>query len=83
MNTKLLEAYQAVQKLPAEAQEVIAEHIIEEVKQYFGESSLTAEQIAIVEKRFSQPFEYASDAEVERVFAKHNINVPLNAPTVS
>lgn len=76
MNTKLQEAFTAVQSLPEEVQDGIAFEMLREVEHYMSEESdLTPEQIAIVEDRLSRPFEYASNEEVDRVLGKYNINV--------
>jgi hypothetical protein len=75
MNTKLHEAFEAIQALPEETQEAIAFELLEELP-YYTESSLSPEQVAIVQERLSRPFEYASNEEVSRVLDKHNLHVP-------
>ena len=76
MNTKLSEAYKAVQSLPEEVQDGIAFEMLREVEHHMSEESdLTPDQIAIVQDRLSRPFEYASDEEVSRVLGKYNIHV--------
>lgn len=76
MNTKLQEAFTAVQSLPEEVQDGIAFEMLREVEHYMSEESdLTPEQITIVEDRLSRPFEYASNEEVDRVLGKYNIHV--------
>lgn len=76
MNTKLQEAFTAVQSLPEEVQDGIAFEMLQEVEHYMSkESGLTPEQVAIVEDRLSRPFEYASKEEVAHVLGKYNIHV--------
>lgn len=69
MNTKLHEAFEAIQALPEETQEAIAFELLEELP-YYTESSLSPKQVAIVQDRLSKPFVYATDDEVERVVGK-------------
>ena len=77
MSPKLAEAYKAVQSLPEEVQDGIAFEMLQEVEHYrSAKTSLTPEQVTILEDRLSRPFEYASDEDVARILGKHNIHVP-------
>jgi hypothetical protein len=73
MNTQLQKAFSAIQtRLSEEEQESFAHEILEELEHY-SDTMLTPEQAAIVKERLSQPMEFATPEEVERIFSKYRL----------
>lgn len=68
---KLDHAVKAVRTLPEEAQEAIAQELMERVSE-FSHSHLSEEQRDEVRRRLAKPRHYASDEEVRAVLRRYN-----------
>lgn len=70
MTAKLEKVFTAISALPAQAQDAIAEGLVEELETYTT-SQLSAEQLDIVVDRLSRPLTLVSREVVDQTFRRY------------